>query len=102
MDPLEQIKARIESAISGAKIEIIPNGSPSQQASLLIDNEHAVAIARFLRDDPELTLDFCSNVSGVDWLARTVKKTVRRARRSLRVIWKRFTICIPSRESMGR
>src|SRR6187551_3592149 len=77
MESLEQIKTRIESAVSGAKIEIVPNGSPSQQASLLIDNEHAVAIARFLRDDPELRLDFCSNVTGVDWLNRTVKKTVK-------------------------
>ena len=77
MEPLEQIKARVESAVSGAKIEISPNGSPSQQASLRIDNEHAVAIARFLRDDTELQLDFCSNVTGVDWLDRTVKKTVK-------------------------
>src|SRR5689334_25102817 len=77
MDSLEQIKTRIESALSGAKIEISPNSSPSQQASLLIDNEHAVAIARFLRDDPALRLDFCSNVTGVDWLDRTVKKTVK-------------------------
>ena len=77
MPPLEQIKSRIESAVSGAKIEISPNGSPSQQASLRIDNEHAVAIARFLRDDTELQLDFCSNVTGVDWLDRTVKKTVK-------------------------
>ena len=77
METLEQIKAHAESAVSGAKIEIIPNGSPSQQASLRIDNEHAVAIARFLRDDPELRLDFCSNVTGVDWLDRTVKKTAK-------------------------
>ena len=42
----------------------------SQQHSLLIDNEHAVAIARFLRVDPALRLDFCSNVTGVDWLDR--------------------------------
>jgi NADH-quinone oxidoreductase subunit C len=55
----------------------MPNGSPSQQVSLLIDNEHAVAIARFLRDDPELRLDFCSNVTGVDWIDRTIKKTVK-------------------------
>jgi len=77
MESVEQIKSRIESAVSGAKIEIVPNGSPSQQASLLIDNEHAVAIARFLRDDPELRTDFCSNVTGVDWLDRTVKKMVK-------------------------
>jgi len=77
MESLEQIKSRVESAVSGATVEIVPNGSPSQQSSLRIDNTHAVAIARFLRDDPELRLDFCSNVTGVDWLDRTVKRTVK-------------------------
>jgi len=77
MESLEQIKSRVESAVSGAKIDIMPNGSPSQQVSLLIDNEHAVEIARFLRDDPELRLDFCSNVTGVDRFDRTIKKTVK-------------------------
>jgi NADH-quinone oxidoreductase subunit C len=77
VETLEQIKSRVESAVSGAKIDIMPNGSPSEQASLLIDNQHAFEIARFLRDDPELRLDFCSNVTGVDWLDRTVKKTVK-------------------------
>ena len=61
----------------GAKIDIIPNPGPSQQSSLLIDNEHAAAVAKFLRDDPGLRLDFCSNATGVDWLDRTVKKTVK-------------------------
>ena len=77
MENLEAIKARLESAVPGAKIDIVPNPGPAQQSSLLIDNEHAVAIARFLRDDPTLRLDFCSNVTGVDWLDRTVKKTVK-------------------------
>jgi NADH-quinone oxidoreductase subunit C len=77
MQSLEQIKALIERAIAGAKIEIVTNGSPSQQHSLKVDNEHAMAIARFLRDDPELRLDFCSNVTGVDWLDRVSKKTVK-------------------------
>jgi NADH-quinone oxidoreductase subunit C len=77
MQSLEQIKARAEAAVSGVKIDIVPNGSPSQQLSLLIDSEHALAVARFLCDDPALRLDFCSNVTGVDWLDRTVKKTVK-------------------------
>ena len=77
MELLEQIKTRIEAAVPGAKIEIVQNGSPVQQHSLLIDNEHAVAIARFLRVDPALCLDFCSNVTGVDWLDRVVKKTTK-------------------------
>jgi NADH-quinone oxidoreductase subunit C len=77
METLEQIKARTETVVPGARLDIVPNGSPSQQASLRIDSEHAVEIARFLRDDPELRLDFCSNVTGVDWLDRTIKKTVK-------------------------
>ncbi len=77
MESLEQIKSRIEAAIPGAKIDIVPNASPSQQASLLIDNEHAREIAKFLRDDPVLRFDFCSNVTGIDWLDRVVTKKVK-------------------------
>jgi NADH-quinone oxidoreductase subunit C len=77
MEGLEQIKARVEAAVSGANIQIVQNASPSQQYSLKIDNEHARDIAKFLRDDPVLRLDFCSNVTGVDWLDRTLKKTVK-------------------------
>src|ERR1700745_1326176 len=77
MESLEQIKFRIEAAVPGAKVEIVQNGSPSQQQSLLVDNDRAVAIARFLRIDPALCLDFCSNVTGVDWIERVVKKTTK-------------------------
>jgi NADH-quinone oxidoreductase subunit C len=77
MESLEQIKNRAELAARGAKIDIVVNPGPSQQSSLLIDNEHAVAAARFLRDHPALKFDHCSNVTGVDWLDRTVKKTVK-------------------------
>jgi len=74
---LEQIKARAEAAVPGTKIDIVPNPGPANQPSLLIDNEHALAVAHFLRDDPALRLDFCSNVTGVDWLDRVMKKTVK-------------------------
>jgi NADH-quinone oxidoreductase subunit C len=77
VETLEQIKSRVEAAVSGAKIEIVQNPGPANQPSLLIDNEHAVAVASFLRDDPKLRLDFCSNATGVDWLDRTVKKMVK-------------------------
>src|SRR5437588_8576206 len=77
MESLEQIKSRIESAVAGAKIDIVPNASPSQQSSLLIDNKHAREIAKLLRNDPALRLDFCSNVTGVDWLDRKVTKKVK-------------------------
>lgn len=77
MESLEEIKARIETSVPGAKIEVVPNPGPANQPSLLLDHEHAVAVARFLRDDPVLRLDFCSNVTGVDWLDRPVKKKVK-------------------------
>jgi NADH-quinone oxidoreductase subunit C len=77
VESLEQIKGRAEAAVPSARIDIVPNPGPSQQSSLLIDNEHASAVAKFLRDDPTLRLDFCSNATGVDRLDRTVKKTVK-------------------------
>ena len=77
METLEQIKTRIELAAPGVRAEIVPNGSPSGQASLWVDNAHAVSVARFLRDDPSLRLDYASNVTGVDWLESVVKETTR-------------------------
>ncbi len=77
MESLEELKNRIERLIPGVKVEIVANGSPSQQTSLLIDNDHALAVAKFLRDDSELHLDYCSNVTGIDWLDRAVKKTTK-------------------------
>ena len=77
METIEQINTRIAAAITGAKIDIVPNPGPANQSSLLIDNQHAREVAKFLRDDPALRLDFCSNATGVDWLDRAVKKTVK-------------------------
>jgi len=57
---LEQIKGRLEAAVPGVRLEIIPNDSPAKQPSLLVDVEHALAVARFLRDDPQLQLDHAS------------------------------------------
>ncbi|HLJ76878.1 MAG TPA: NADH-quinone oxidoreductase subunit C [Acidobacteriaceae bacterium] len=63
----EDIKAQIEAGIPGAAVTVITNGSPSAQHSLLLDNQHARDAAVFLRDHPDLRLDFCSLVTGVDW-----------------------------------
>jgi NADH-quinone oxidoreductase subunit C len=77
VESLEQIKLRLEAAVPGVRLEIIRNDTPSAQHSLRVDVAYAVAIARFLRDDPELRLDYCSNATGVDWpeveLAEKVK-----------------------------
>jgi NADH-quinone oxidoreductase subunit C len=72
-----QVKAAIEAAVPGCRVEILQNGSPSAQHSLILDNEHAVEAARFLRDDATLRLDFCSNVTGVDWLDTETSEKVK-------------------------
>jgi NADH-quinone oxidoreductase subunit C len=71
---VEEIKALIEAGVPGARVEILVNPSVSGQHSIVVQAEDALAVARFLRDG-ELRLDYCSNVSGVDWLdAETSEK----------------------------
>jgi NADH-quinone oxidoreductase subunit C len=38
---------------------------------------HAVAIAKFLRDDPTLQLDYLSNATGVDWPDKEIVEKVK-------------------------
>ena len=73
METLDEIKTRVEAAVPGVQLQIIANDSPSGQTSLLVDSSHAVAVAKFLRDDVRLSLDFASNVTGVDWPERIEK-----------------------------
>lgn len=77
MESLEQIKARIEAAVPGARVELVPNDSPSGQRSLRLDAANGCAVALFLRDDPQLRLDYCSNVTGVDWLDAELSEKVK-------------------------
>ena len=77
METLESIKARTEGAVPGVRLEIIPNDSPARQPSLLVDSEHALAVARFWREDASLRLDYASNVTGVDWLDSVLKEKVK-------------------------
>jgi NADH-quinone oxidoreductase subunit C len=74
---LEDIQARITAAVPGTRLELVPNPSPAAQHSLLVDAAHAVEVARFLRDAPDLRLDYASNVTGVDWLDAKVKRTAK-------------------------
>jgi NADH-quinone oxidoreductase subunit C len=83
---VEEIKAAIEAAVTGAHVEFVSNPGPAAEHSLRLAPESAVAVATFLRDNAELAFDFLSNVSGVDWpgkeiaekvkVTRTVTKTV--------------------------
>jgi NADH-quinone oxidoreductase subunit C len=77
VETLEQIKERIRAAVAGAEVEIISNESPSGQRSLLVDPGSGLETARFLRDDPQLRMDYCSNVTGVDWPEAVFQEKVR-------------------------
>jgi NADH-quinone oxidoreductase subunit C len=74
---LEKIKSDIEAAVPGCRLQIVLNSSPSAQHSLLLGSQDAVEVAKFLRDDPELHLDYCSNVTGVDWLDTEISEKVK-------------------------
>jgi len=74
---VEELKASIEAAVAGAGVTIVPNGSPSAQHSLLVDADHALAVAVFLRDDAGLKLDFLSNATGIDWPDKEITEKVK-------------------------
>ncbi|HET7537697.1 MAG TPA: NADH-quinone oxidoreductase subunit C [Candidatus Didemnitutus sp.] len=80
METLEQIRDRIVARFPGATVELVTNPGPAAEHSLRLDAAHAREIALFLRDEPALQLDYCSNATGVDWpekeIVETVKKTV--------------------------
>jgi NADH-quinone oxidoreductase subunit C len=77
METPESIKERLEAAVKGVRLEIVPNGSPAGQTSLLVGSLHLLAVATWLRDDPALQLDYASNVTGVDWPERTLQEKQR-------------------------
>jgi NADH-quinone oxidoreductase subunit C len=77
VETLEQIQARVDAAVAGAHLQIIPNESPSGQRSLLVDSAHGLRVAEFLRDDEQLQLDYASNVTGVDVLDSVTKEKVK-------------------------
>ncbi len=80
MESPEQIRDRLLARFPGAGVVFVTNPGASAQHSLLLPASEGRAIAEFLRDDPELALDTCSNVTGVDWpekeIIETIKKTV--------------------------
>ncbi len=68
---------RAESVLKGIQLTIVPNGNPANPSSLLVDPDHAVAFAQFLKEDAQLRMDYISNVTGVDWPDVIEKEKVR-------------------------
>lgn len=76
MESIEEIKARMEAAIPGAAIQIVPNPIPPNPSSLLVSPESGLAVARFLKEDPRLQMDYASNVTGVDWPDQRIEEKI--------------------------
>lgn len=74
---LETIQSEIDAKFPGAVLEFIANPSPSGQHSLLIDPVRAIDVAIFLRDAEPFRLDYCSNVTGIDWPAKETSEKVK-------------------------
>jgi len=77
LPPLEHIRERLLARFPGADVAMLTNSSPSAQHSLALPAAQAREIALFLRDDAELKLDYCSNVTGVDWPEKEIVETKR-------------------------
>jgi len=77
METLEQLRDRLLARFPGASVSVFHNPGPAAQHALLLGAERARSIAEFLRDDPALQLDFCSNVTGVDWPDKEVVETTK-------------------------
>lgn len=79
METLEQLRDRITVRFPGAEVAVQSNPGPAAQHSLLLGAAQARAIATFLRDDPALRFDYCSNATGIDWPEREIVETVKTA-----------------------
>ncbi|MGD0940252.1 MAG: NADH-quinone oxidoreductase subunit C [Terracidiphilus sp.] len=86
MKTVEEIKSAIEAAVPGAGVEVVMNPSVSGQHSLRLATDCAVEVARFLRDDAELALDYLSNVTGIDWPDKEITEKVKVTRQVIKTI----------------
>lgn len=66
----DSILQRLAEKFPAGAATLVNDTGAAAQHSLLLDNAHAAGIAIFLRDDPALRLDYCSNVTGMDWLKK--------------------------------
>ena len=121
---VEEIKAAIEAAVPGAGVEIVTNPGPSAQHSLRLEHEHAVAVAKFLRDDRGAGARFSVECDGrglagqgdrrksesddvrfrrpwMAWSRRSRRPWKRRASASSRDIWRPSITCYSMAKKHG-
>ena len=104
----EELKTIVEAALPGVRVELVPNPAVPSQSSLRVAPSDAHAVAAFLRDDPRLRFDACSNVTGIDWPDREEKtktktvvngvetetETIRRIPGNLEVVYHLYSVAL--------
>jgi len=63
----EIVLQRIHDALPKARVELLNNPSPSGQHAIRVHREDVLEVAGLLKNDPELLLDYTSNVTGIDY-----------------------------------
>jgi NADH-quinone oxidoreductase subunit C len=69
---IQKLAEELEVAVASSVLSIARNQSPSSQHSLVLNPEHAIRAAQWLRDQSPERWDFLSNVTAVDWPAEAV------------------------------
>jgi NADH-quinone oxidoreductase subunit C len=63
----EEIFNQIRKDLPNAGVTFCKNPLPSEQHSILVENDSVIEVFTYLRDTKGLEFDFLSNLSGVDW-----------------------------------
>ena len=74
----EAILNEIRAALPNVEAEVVSNPSPSGQDSLLVAGKDLVAVAGWLKNQPQHCFDYLSNVTGIDRLDEVVKEKVKK------------------------
>jgi NADH-quinone oxidoreductase subunit C len=77
METVEQLRDRLLGRFPTAAVTVVTNPGVAAEHALLLGAAQAREIAEFLRDDPVLRLDYCSNVTGIDWPDKEITDTVK-------------------------
>lgn len=77
METVEQLRDRLLGRFPTAAVTVVTNPGVAAEHALWLGAAQAREIAEFLRDDPVLRLDYCSNVTGIDWPDKEITDTVK-------------------------
>ena len=77
METVDQLRDRLLARFPAASVTVVTNPGAAAEHSLLLGAAQAREIVEFLRDDPLLRLDYCSNVTGIDWPEKEIADTVK-------------------------